>query len=266
MKETIQFNSNKVVTILKEMVGGVILDITALEVDGTTVADIADLNKASLEIAVFRNGSSQPEYFCNDYLDYILRGITSAWMGYTIATTKRSKGYLIAIPFNGSLKLNEGDRIEVIFKVQTDAFTDLSTADSSIDIETFPATMTSPVISVIESHTFITGSTDIDKSLGNNIEKIVYVGDLTADYEASTKAKPTNGIILTASGFEKRVSENTLLTENLSSLQANPETAIKNLVLYNDYLNPKTNVRLTSKLDKAVDTDARLMIVRKRIL
>ncbi|MDD7885743.1 hypothetical protein [Flavivirga sp. 57AJ16] len=265
MKETISINSSQVVTIENEIVGGILLDIAPIKSDDS-VCDIADLNKASLEIAVFRNGESRPKYFCNDYLDYILRAITSSWMGYTVATTKRAAGYLMAIPFNGALNLQKGDRIEVIFKVQNTTFTSLDLSKSSINIESVPATVGSNVVSVVEAHTYITGSLDLDKNLGNNIEKIVLVNDLGADYGASAKAKPLNGIVLTAQGFEKRATENLLLAENYRSLQNNPETAVKNLVVYNDYMNPIHNVRLTSKFDVAVEATARLMVMRKAVL
>lgn len=265
MKETISINSSQVVTVENEVVGGVLLDVAAIKADDT-VCDIADLNKASLEIAIYRKGESRPKYFCNDFLDYILRAITSSWMGYTVATTKRTgKGYLIAIPFNGAINLRNGDRMEIIFKVQNTTFTSLDLSKSSINIETVPATKGSEVVSIVEAHTYITGSLDLDKNLGNNVEKIVLVNDLGTDYDASTKAKPTNGIVLTANGFEKRATENLLLAENYRALQTNPETAVKNLVLYNDYATPLNNVRLTSKMDKAVEAPARVMIMRKAI-
>lgn len=265
-EEIIQIGSNKVVTVTNENVGAVLLDIEALQADGTTVCDIADLNEISLEIAVYRHNQKMPKHVCNDYLDYILRGLTAGNLRYTLATTKRSKGYLIAIPFKGCVKLQGNDRMEIKCKINNAAFTTMNNGNSRVTVETVPAENPSPVIECVESVTFQAGDDKVNKVLGNNITKIVLVNDLTADYVASTKAKPTEGINMTANGgYENNASENLLLAQNLDMLQMNPETNVKNLVLYNDE-SPISGVKLISKFDKAVDLDARIMLLTRKVI
>lgn len=263
-QETIKIGSNQIVTVTDENVGAVLLDIKAMTA-ADAVADIADLNKISVEVAVYRAGKSQPEYFCNDYLDYVLRGLYAGTFRYTVATTKRSEGYLIPLAFDGKLALGKGDRLEIKCKVQKEAFTDIDTDKSEVTIETVPTTNANQVLTVVESSNFITGDDNVNKILGDGIVKIVLVTDLTADYETSTKAKPVNGIVMTGANFEKIASENLLRAENLDLLQNNPETNIMNLVFYNSR-EAIHQVRLKSKFDKPVDNAARIMLLKKKYL
>lgn len=266
MQERIDFKKNHSVTITDETVGAILLDINALQSDGTTVCAIADLNKISVELAVYRNGSKVPNYIFNDYLDNVLCSYSAGTTRYDIATTEQSTGYLMAIGFGGALKLKGNDYAVFKIHAQATAFTSLSTTYSDINFETIPATNNNPVLNVVEAVPYVSGEVAISKKLGSNITKIVLANDFTADYSASTKAKATNGITLNANGFSKEATENLLLVENLHYLQFNPDTSLKHLMLYNNAQKPLQKVHLTAKFDKAVDTDARILLVKKAIV
>lgn len=266
MKQVIQFNSAQVVKITDENVGGILIDFKALQADGVTVASINDLNVIPLQITLKRKGQAQGVDIANNYLDYVLRGYHSGSTRYGISITERSSGYLMKIPFDGDLNLHKGDELTVQMKAPTNSFTSLDASKSDITIETIPAVKSAnPVITVLRSHTYGSGSDQINEPLGSNIVKVVLVHDLGADYLASTEAKPTNGIILEANNFSKDASENLLIQENLDMLQLNPSTAVQDLVIYNS-LTPLLNVKYRAKYNKAVLTSARIMLLERVIL
>ena len=264
MQEVIQFNSHQSVRIDNENVGAILLDISALQADGITVAVLADLNKISVELGVYRNGSAKPEYVFNDYLDNVLIALSGGTTRYDIATTVQSKRLLIALGLGGSLNLQGKDHAIFKCRAQNTAFTSLSTATSDITVETVASTKHSPTLNVVEGVPYVTGEINVNKKLGDGITKIVMANDFTAPYSTTAKAKPTNGIVLNANGFSKEASENLLVSENLHYLQNNPATAVKQLLLYNNPNNVLNNVRLTCKLSAGADADARLLLVRRK--
>ncbi|MBP0902386.1 hypothetical protein ACFSKN_02060 [Mariniflexile gromovii] len=266
MKQVIDFNSGQIIKVTEENVGGILIDFKALEVDGTTVAAIANLNIIPLKISVKRAGSARAVEIVDDYLDYILRALHSASTRYDISITERATGYLMKIPFDGDLNLRKGDELSIEMKAPTTAFTDLSIGVSNITIETFPAVTTNnPYLTIVRSHTYPSGTDYINETIGNNVVKVTLVHDLGADYLASTEAKPTNGIILEANGLSKDASENLLIQENIDYLQMNPETPIQDLVIYNS-MQPIMNAKLKAKYNKAVVNSARIMMLQRVIL
>ena len=118
-----------------------------------------------------------------------------------------------------------------------------------------------------ESITDSAGKDTIDENLGNNIISVILANDYTATYDASAKAKIID-VTLTGSGFEKNVSENLLIGENMEMIQANPTTDVKQMVIHRA-TNPSEilqNVRFKANLTKGVDADARILIVRKQFI
>ena len=263
MKDSINFNSTTPIIFNNEVVGGILIDIKALQADGTTVCDIADLDKVPLSIEVFRGGSKQGITILNDYLGFILRTYTAGSTRYTIATTKRPEGYFIEIPFDGAISLTGEDKIVIKSKAVNTAFTSLSTANSDITFETIPSPLAfSNVITVFDTVNYGAGTDNIDESIGSGIAKIVLLHDSGADYLASTEAKPVDGITLTANNFDKDASENLLINENLNMHSLNPETPIKDLVIY-DSVNVLTNAKFKAKYNKSVLATAKIGLLRR---
>tara|TARA_R110002111_G_scaffold249679_1_gene313669 strand:+ start:1777 stop:2574 length:798 start_codon:yes stop_codon:yes gene_type:complete len=265
MQEIIQFNSNQVARFENENIGSILLDFKTLQADGIAVANISDLNKIAVEIAVYRVGQRDAKYIVNGYLDDILTLLSAGSTRYVVSTTKRTQGYLINIPFDGNIELNSGDYIEVKVKAQTTAFTSLSVPNSDITIETTPATVNNPQIAICELVSYTSGEININKALGNNIARVVLLNDLSNNYGTSTKSKPVNGITLTGMGFDKVSSENALLNENVLALQNNPETPVKALMVYNSS-KLLHGAKFVAKYDKAVDADAKIMVIRKELV
>ena len=265
MQQIVNFNTQEIVKIASENVGGVLLDIMALQGDGVTVCNVANLNNIALSVKIHRQGKRQASVFCDGWLDDILAGLTAGTTRYAIATTKRTNGYLIPIGFDGCVKLRKGDYIEIKVNARSTSFTSLSTANSNITVETVPATSQNPVCTAVDMVAYINGEQKINKDLGSNVVKVVLANDFTADYSASVKAKPVNGITLYADGFEKSSSENLLLAENLNQLQYNPDTPVKHLSVYNDS-KIIHNAKLQANFDKVVDSSARILVLRRAVL
>ncbi|GAB5563359.1 MAG: hypothetical protein Wins2KO_04220 [Winogradskyella sp.] len=266
MQETVNFNSNQVVVVEDENVSAILLDIKALQNDGTTVCDIADLNKIAVSIKVFRKGQKEPKAICDGYLDDILSALSVGSTRYGIATTKQSNGYLVPIGFDGNIALSKGDKIEVRVKAQNTAFTSLNQSNSDITIETVPAVgRSSSVCTVVDQIPYRSQEQTIKKTLGNNVLKIVLAHDFSQNYKGSSEAKPVNGITLIADNYEKIASENLLVAENLSELQFNPGTEIKHLSLYSEP-NLLQNATLQALYDKPVTSDAKILVLRRAVL
>ena len=265
MQEVIQINVAQSVTIKKETVGAILLDFLTKKTDDS-LAPISDLNKIYVELGVYRNGASKPKYVFNDYLDNVLSAMTAGTTRYEIATTAFNTGYLIALGLGGALNLQGNDYAVFKIRIQNTAFTALDVSKSNCTVETVSATKMQPFLNVIDSVSYQTGEDKINKELGNNLVKVVMCNDFTANYTASAKAKPTNGIVITGNGYNKDASENLLYTESIHYTQANPSTALKHLILYNNESHLLHNGKLSCKLDQGVDASARIMVVRREIV
>ena len=263
MNQVINFNSSQVITVKGENIRGILIDIKALESDGSTVASINDLNQIPLVVKVYRDGVTVGKEVFNNYLDYILRTIHAGTTGYGVAIAERTEGYLIRLDFRGAIELEEGDYLTIECKAPVTAFTSLSTNISELNFETIPAKYSSAnVVQTVDAVNYGNGADTFNDVLGNGITKVVLVHDLGADYLASTEAKPTTGIDLVANGYSSKASENLLLSDNLQELAENPETAIKDLVIYNSD-QPLYNTTFTVKYNKPVLTSARIMLLKK---
>ena len=265
MEKKIDFNSNQTVIITNEVVGGVLLDLRPFQADGTTVCNIADLNKIGVEITVSRKGQAGEKTIFNGYLDDYLSAIFAGTTGYDIAITKQAGGYLVPMPFMGALRLNDGDQLKVQVKAQTTSFTSLSNANSSIYIESIPSNANSNVIAIVDAIPYTPGDVTVKKTLGSGILKVVLAHDFSANYIASAKAKPLNGLTLAANGYLAEPSANMLLAQSLGYLSNNPSTTLKHVVAYNNR-KPLNGATLSAKYDQGVDATAKILVVRQAVL
>ena len=260
MTEIIQFGSNKTVKVRGEKIDGILFHIKA-QTAADVVADIADLNRISLHIEVFRKGLPKSKDICNGYLDDILAAITANSTRYDIFIEKRSDGYTLVIGFNGVLELQKGDEMHIQCKAQNTAFTSLSTSRSEIEVETSPSNGVPSKVAVIDAVPYTAGEVKIEQNLGDNVIKAVMCHDFTADYDTSTEAKPVNGITIDAQGYNKDVSENLLVLENNLAIQYNPDSSVRHLTIYEG--EPLNNVKVRANLSKAVTADAKIMVLRQ---
>lgn len=265
MQEVIGYNSTEIVKVENENIGAILIDFKSLQTDGSTLAVISDLNLVSVSLAVFKHGKGAPEYVVNGYLDDILSALGAGNTSYEISTKAQSEGYLVRIDLGGSLNLQGKGYGEIKVNAKNTAFTSLNTSQSSITIETVPAISNTPVLNIVETVSYKSGVSSLNnEDLGSRIAKVVLCNDFSAVYSSSSKAKATNGIVLSADGgYQKNSSENALISENENAVFYNPDTAVKHLALYNNNQNLLNNAKLSCLFDKAIDSSAKIMIVRR---
>ncbi|WP_299116860.1 hypothetical protein [uncultured Winogradskyella sp.] len=261
MNDVLKINSNKTITITGETIDALLFHFKALQSDGSTVCAIADLNKISVEAKVIRRGRTVPQFIFNGFLDDILAVQTANSTRDEVFREARSDGYTIAISLGGVLRLGVGDKLQVKCKVQNTSFTSLSTTHSEVEFETVPSNGMPSVLNIVEMIPYEVGTTNVDENLGNNITKIVLCHDFTTHYDNSSKAKPVSGINLTATGFNKDVSENQVVLENNMAIQYSPSSNVKHLCIYDG--KPISNAKLRASLNTGVDADAKIMVLKK---
>ncbi len=262
MKDVFNFNKTNVLRVQGERISGFLLDVNALKTDGTTVCDIADLNKIQIEISVKRKGGVTSTIF-NGKLNHLLTALYAQTHKYENCVKKLNSGYKMLIDFGGVLDIPIDDELTISMRPETASFSSLSTVNSSIEIETIPAIGNPTQMPIVESISIGNGKTSIDEVLGSMVVAVVVANDFTASYDASTKAK-IEDVTLSALGFEKKVSNNLLIAENMDMLKNNPESAVKQIVVYRakDRSGILNSVKLKANLSKAVDSDARILILR----
>ena len=266
MKDVFNFNKTNVLRVQGEKISGFLMDVNALKVDGVTVCDIADLNKIQIEVSVKRNGGTISTIF-NGKLNHLLTGLYAQTHKYDNCIKKLQSGYKMLIDFGGVLDIPVDDEFLISMRAEKDSFTLLSTVESSIEIETIPAIGQPTDMPILESISTGNGKTAIDEVLGSRVVAIIVANDFTASYDASTKSK-IQDVTLSALGFDKKVSNNLLIAENMDMLKFNPESSVKQIVVYraksrSGVLN---NVRLKANLSKGVDADARILVLRSKVI
>lgn len=250
MQKLVNFNVPNTESISGETIKGILLNFRALQADGTTVCDIADLNRVSLTLTYKRRGQKDLVIFNGDLDDYLV-AMYSQTPRYQMAKTKRNDGYKIAIDFTpGAIAINRTDRLEIRLNAKTTSFTSLSLPNSTISIESIPASSGSRVIQRVVSTPVGTDKVDFDDTLENDIFKIVAATDYTAPYEESTKAQ-VERVNLVADNIKKDVSADLIELENINFLHMNPETDIEHCVLHwGEVLkNPRLKLDLTKPAD-----------------
>lgn len=258
MQKLLQFAQNNEIEVTKETVSGFLLNLHALQADGTTVCTIADLNKIGIDIILEREGR-EAKYIYQGYLEDLLVGMYSQSTKFNINKTKLSDGYKMMIDFAPAvIRLTGKDVLRVKLKAENISFTSLSNVQSSIDFETIPAFGGQTVVPVLNQFPLGAGESAIDKAIGDNVVKVTLLTDLGADYASSTEAKPVS-IDIFANGYEKSVSEALLQAENIHYLDNNPETPIQDLVVYSG--SSINNVRVKTKLDKPALAEAKLLVI-----
>lgn len=262
MQKTVQFNVNREIEIKQETIGGFLLDITALQSDGATVAAINDLNNIGLDVIVERQGQ-KGKYQIQGYLEDILSALYSQTVTYELNKKQFENGYKIFINFNGSLQLRQGDVLRIKLNARENAFTLLDTSKSSINVETVPSFRGNTALPVVRTKPVGAGEINIDEELGNNVAKLVLLTDYANAYDVSTKSKIVNADI-EASGFSKTVSNALLEMENIHYLDMNPESDVRHMVVY--WGAPLHSVHFRAKLDIPAEADAKILTVHLETL
>ena len=264
MQDVFRFDRQNVVRVKQETLKGILFDMNVFKTADGTICTIANLNEISIDVSVKRKGGKK-EILFNGKLDEVLQAIYGQTMKYALCIKKLASGYKVSLDFRGGvLKLNGDDELEIIMRPNKAAFTDINTAISTIEVETIPAQGGSTALPQVEIISIGSGKMSIDEQLGSGIISIMIATDFATDYDTSDKAKIENAK-LDANGLSKDVTGNLLIAENMEMLQLNPETPVRNLMIHraNDPREVLNNVRLKVDFTKAVDLNARILVVRK---
>lgn len=263
MENRFDFGVRFTETVKKENVGGIILDIDALQSDGTTVCNIADLNDCSIDLTIVKKGANDVTIF-SGYLGELLAALYTQTPKYDVYTKKYASGYKIKIGFGAFPLLLRGDtalKIECDF--DTTAFALLDASKSSVAIETLPTSFSTNhgLVPLIQSIAVKAGTVNIDEDLGDSITSVVLATDFSATYDASTNAKPTK-LDLYSMDFDKSISENALIIENLEMLSVNPDSDMRNLVVYRSSQKMLNEVKLKTKLTSGAAEGTRILVTK----
>lgn len=258
MEKRVAFGVSSTMTVENEVIKGFLLDIDARNAADDTTVNIADLNQIGIDIILKRKGRKDFFIF-NGYLEDLLVGVFAQTTRMQLAKKKLGSGYKVALDLGMVVSCFNGTSIEIKLSPQQAAFTSLSKNTSGITIESMPAIGADTMIPQIKVHGFEVGNLNFDKNLGNNIMKITFANDDANSYDTTSQPKVAS-MSLTAVNFDKDVSENLLIAENMNYLDNNPETDVQHLVLHQDtYL--LDNVNLKMKLDKAATNTTRVITV-----
>jgi hypothetical protein len=247
------FNVTNSIVFKNETINGFNIGVNAQKTD-TTLATLASANKIGVDIVLTREGYKPVTMYSGYLLDLfnILYGQTTM---YASALEARGTKYNFPVDFGGNLVLQGDDELEVKIYMDQNAFTSLVLANSSVFVETIQSYGIQSMMPVIDVKYVGVSDVRFSKALPGAISKIVLVQDLTAGYEASSKAKLST-LNLTAENFVFDASEDTVYAENKQMLADNP-SAINNLVLYTGDL--ITDVNLSLKLSTGADADTKVI-------
>lgn len=261
MQDTIKFNQN-FNHIIKENVGVFLFDVNAIKADDS-VCDIANLNEVLINISIKRAGENEFTEQYSGFLDDLLAVLYTQSTELDLVKKKLASGYKIAIKY-GLLGFypQKGDELRIKGKFPATAFTAVDLAKSNINIETLPPSTSQRygVMSKYDTYHIGAGEQSFEKNLGDNVVKVVLIQDLTANYNDSNKAKPTD-VQVRAMNFNKEISETALEYENQHLLKENPDSNVKNLVLLQSE-ESKQDVSVKIQFDAVVDADAKVMVMR----
>lgn len=271
MIKEFKFGRSYTMTVKNEKLSGVLLDLTTLKKDANgdeVVCNILDLNKFGLDIKVTRKGQP-PVYMHQGFLDDFLIGMFAQTTLLEIAKKKFSNGYSIVLDFSAVLDLNQGDTLDITVNGDVGSFDGLDKSISDIVIETIPSTQEPTILPMVKVSNIGNGETTIDKQFPDDMLKLVLVTDYDNPYDQSNKAKVASSLITgmldaekggVRESYKKDATENLLIAQNRNMFDNNPESDVKNLVLFSseNYLD---EARLKAKLTKPADEKAKVISV-----
>lgn len=263
MQKILQFDTPYDLIVRDENIKGFLLDFKVLQSDGaggTTICEIADLNKITCDIVLERNGR---EIHMNEgYLEDLLIALYGQTPGFQLNKKKTSKGYSVKVDFSPfALKLRGDDKLKVKVNAPKDAFTGTDVSMSNVEFVSLTGNGESQAIPVVKSHVIGKDEVKLDMDLGDGVLKIIAQTDYASDYLTSAEAKVENIELRGRSqggNFDKSVNENVLLSENMHYLDLNPESDVQDLVLFWDK-KPLNRVKLKAKLTAPATIKARVI-------
>lgn len=263
MQDNFDFGINYSKTVKKENVGGIILDIDALQTDGTTVATIKDLNKTTIDLVYVPARGREEKTIFSGYLGDLLSALYNQDPRYDVYIKPYARGYKVKIGFdNFPVTLLGDDALEIKMNFSVDSYNSLSKVQSSINIETLEAVNrnNNRVLPSIKAYSVTQDSENIDLDLGTDVLGILMMTDHKATFDASTNAT-VRRVDIFSDDYNKSASENALIIENLEMLAINPDSDMRNMWLYrSDVL--LRNVRLKADFKAGTAVGTKVIVTR----
>lgn len=252
-----------------EKIGSILLHIKSLT-SGLTVANLISLAKIEIGISVKRGNFGEKSVF-DGYLSDLLQFMYAGTTRLETVLTKTSIGYLInlefAYPFN--IGINDVLKVKTNFGAAPDSFTDATNSDSSIVMYTNPSALANPnnFAAIHNAFQIPTGDVDFEKFLGVNVGKVIFHGDpeLSFDDQKIADVPLPLSCELIAMNYGEDKTQVELLSTAKLSLSYNPDTEVKNLVVYNSnsLLN---NLKTKIKLSKPATIHTKVLVTKFDII
>lgn len=262
MEQVFRIGERGILRAKEENIKGVLLDIDSKKTDGS-ISPITDFTDIDVSMA-YKQRNGNVVYLFNGNLEEYLTALYGNTMKYYVCKKALAQGYKVDLNLLGTLSVAKGE--EFIFEIdaKTSAFTSVSKVESSITVETIPSVLNySTVLPIIEKSVIGAGNVNYTENVGNNVHSLILATDYDTKLDASTKAKVKDVQITAIGNYNKNVSQNLLVAENMTQLN-DVQQDVKNLVLYKasseEEILHGVNVKLN--LDKQADTTATLLIVR----
>lgn len=263
MQDNFDFGINYSKTVKKENVSGIILDIDALQSDGTTVAPIKDLNKSTVDLIYRPAHGRQEKTIFSGYLGDLLSALYNQDPRYDIFTKAYTKGYKVKIGFdNFPVTLLGDDVLEINMNFSVDSFTSLAKTQSSVTIETLQSEKPNQhrVLPQIKAYSVVQDSENIDIDLGSDVLGILMMTDHKETFDASSNATIRKMDIF-SDRFNKSATENALIIENLEMLGVNPDSDMRNMWLYRSDVT-LNNVKLKADFHGGTAVGTKVIVTR----
>ena len=261
MVDTFDFGAFKQYEIKKENIGAILLDVDALDTNGSVCA-ISDLNRIRIDLSIKRE-NREPLVIYKGFLQNLLNIKYQQSTQLELVLQKLDSGYKILLSMGAfPYTLFGEDKLIVDLNFPKEAFT--SCTNGSVTIETIAADElnNSGAVQVYEDFIVVTGKSAFDENIGSDISAVLLEVDNSQSYDTSTLAKPVDVDIIARGDYTKKQTQNSLIAQNTHMLHYNPESEVKNLWLYKSNSKLLNDATLRIKFDKAVGVNSIIQVER----
>lgn len=262
MQKQLDLNLNHQFSVKNENLGGFLLSITPKLADGNPTV-IADLNRVSLGIKLKNKRTKKDVVIFNGFLQDFLIALYAQTTEYDINIEQVDGTYHMFFEFGQfPIKTTADVELEFTLNVSDAAFTDCDASKSTCVFQSYQVSElphTSHVLSV-QSDQVGNGSLNYEEPLPNHVFRAIVTTDLGATYAASNKANVLE-VDISSPNYNVSENEDLLIAKNQRLLAVNPDSDIRNLVVYNSATQALNNATMKVKFSEAVDNDAKVITV-----
>ncbi len=266
MVEVQNFNQSYTHKVRQETIKQILFDVDAKNSSGSVV-NISDLSRCTIDLTLRSDIHSNlsTTIYSGNFADLVTAMYCQSTM-YTVTLTQRPDGYKIAIQFDDyPIETTENVYLEIKTNFQQSAFSSLVLAQSSVSVETIPSEIPNfhNLVPVIDTFFVGNNANRFEENIGSDVVGVIAVIDNTNDYSMTPNAKVQSCELTSYGGYNKSVSENVLLAENIQMLGiVESYVMLKNLVLYRNVNAPLDDAKLKIAYQSTTTTAHRVLVVR----